>query len=96
MQDHFANSSQVLRLEKEDPEVAYRASVALGNIVSMLILMCDNYQSHGDKLYEARDRGTNLKTAQVMELKEVMGTIRSSFNDGRINSVLQEINSLAP
>lgn len=64
----------------------------------MAILMCDNYQSHSDKLYEARDRGTapNLKTAQTMELKEVIGTIRSSFNDGRIISVLQEVDSLAP
>lgn len=66
--------------------------------MSMLILMYDNCQPHADKLYEARDRGTapNLKTAQVMELKEVIGAVRSSFNDGRISSVLEEINSLAP
>ncbi|KAG8217653.1 hypothetical protein J3R82DRAFT_5806 [Butyriboletus roseoflavus] len=88
---------KVLRLEKEDPEVTYRASVALGNIVSMFILVCYDYQLRPDKLYEAQDRGTalNLKSAQVKELKEVMGTIRSSFSDGRISNVFQEINSLA-
>ncbi|KAG6376286.1 WD40-repeat-containing domain protein [Boletus reticuloceps] len=71
---------KVLKLETDDPEVTYRTSVALGNI-----------------LYEARDRGMalNLKSAQVMELKDVMRAIRSSFNDGRINNVIQEINSLA-
>lgn len=76
--------------------MAYRASVALGNIVSMFILMYNYYQLHPDKLYEARVRGTalNLKSAQVMEVKEVMGTIRSSFSDGRISSIFQEINSL--
>jgi len=70
---------KVLKSEKEDPEVAYRTSVALGNI-----------------LYEARDRGTglNLKSAQVMELMDVVGTIRSSFSDERITSVFEEINSL--
>ncbi|KAI9571401.1 WD40-repeat-containing domain protein [Boletus coccyginus] len=71
---------KVLKLEKEDPEVAYRACVALGNI-----------------LYAAQDRGTalDLKSVQVMELKDVAGTIRSSFDDGRISSVVEEINSLA-
>jgi phospholipase A-2-activating protein len=68
---------KVLKLEKEDPEVAYRASVALGNI-----------------LYEARDRDTALDL-KVKELRDVMSTIRSSFDDERINSVFEEINSLA-
>lgn len=90
----------MLKLEQEDPEVAYRASVALGNIVSMHFwLSCVLlYQSHPDQLYEARDRGTalNPKSAQVMEVKEVMGTIKSRFNDGRISGVIQEINSLVP
>lgn len=88
----------MLKLEKEDPEVAYRACVALGNIVSMLnFYMCDSYQLRPDKLYAARDRGTelDLKSVQVTELKDVAGTIRSSFDDGRISSVVEEINSLA-
>ncbi|KAH0830705.1 WD40-repeat-containing domain protein [Lanmaoa asiatica] len=93
-----ALASVLFKLENEDGEVAYRASVALGNIVSMLILVCDNYQSHPEKLFEAQDRGSalNLKSVQMLELKEVMGTIRSSFDDGRISSVFQEISSLAP
>jgi len=89
----------VLKLEKEDPEVAYRACVALGNIVSMFkFYTCDNYQLRPNKLYAARDRGTALdpKSAQIMELRDVMDTIRSSFNDGRISSVVGEINLLAP
>ncbi|KAN0077151.1 WD40-repeat-containing domain protein [Tylopilus felleus] len=71
---------KVLRTEKEDPEVAYRASVALGNI-----------------LYETRNRSTplDLKSTQVTELRDVMGVIRSGFNDGRISSIFQEIDSLA-
>lgn len=77
--------------------MAYRASVALGNIVSMLNPhVSDNCQSHPDKLYETRNRSTplDLKSTQVTELRDVMGVIRSGFNDGRISSIVQEIDSL--
>jgi len=72
---------KVIGLERDDPEVAYRASVALGNL-----------------LYEARNQGgtLNLKSAQAMELKEVMSTTRDRFSDERIGSIYQEINSLVP
>lgn len=51
-----------------------------------------------DQLYETRDRGTplNLKSAQVVELKEVVDTVKSKFSDGRISGVMQEIISLVP
>ncbi|KAG9318622.1 WD40-repeat-containing domain protein [Chiua virens] len=70
---------KMLRLEKEDAEVVYRAAVALGNV------LCEA-RDRGTML--------NLTSAQQTELKEVLDMIRSGFSDDRINGVVQEMRSL--
>ncbi|KIJ17007.1 hypothetical protein PAXINDRAFT_168431 [Paxillus involutus ATCC 200175] len=72
---------KMLRSEKEDPEVAYRACVAIGNILYAATTR--------NALLDPR-----LGSQQVAELKEVTTLVKSSLKDERISNICQEIIAL--
>ncbi|KAF9227767.1 PFU-domain-containing protein [Gyrodon lividus] len=72
---------QMLRSEKEDPEVAYRACVALGNML---------YAAR------TRNTPLEPQSQQVTEIKEVIASVKSSLKDERISNICKEIITLTP
>ncbi|KAF9246383.1 WD40-repeat-containing domain protein [Melanogaster broomeanus] len=72
---------KMLRPKEEDPEVAYRACVALGNLL---------YAARTQNML------LDPESQQVTELKAVISSVRSSLKDERISNIYKEIVALAP
>ncbi|KIK94279.1 hypothetical protein PAXRUDRAFT_828136 [Paxillus rubicundulus Ve08.2h10] len=72
----------MLRSEQEDPEVAYRACVAIGNMLYAATTR--------NALLDSR-----LGSQQVAELEELTTLVKSSLKDERISNICQEILALS-
>ena len=91
---------QLLRSPNDDPEVAYRACVTLGNtvIVVFFSLMSGVLISFFpfEKLYSDKTRGTPIdgRSPSPPELKSAVAAIKAAFSDQRISDVYGEIVAL--
>ena len=86
---------QILREEKDDPETAYRALVALGNTVcstTELRIIIDAGSSI--QLHAFKSQGNSLSPSQGAAVRKALPTIPSRFPEDRIKTVLREVEGL--
>ena len=104
---HHVHPTQILQSEKTEGEAAYRALVALGDIVSsaspssavprtpLTVVLCHGMRRDAHtQAFASKEQSRPLTAEQQAAARQVLSTLPSTFQEARIRDVSKEVSAL--